>query len=78
MYVALSGVHGTCTLKSWDRIGSENKVPSSSSLHSHVHVLRIEGATCMYMYSSAAFNIDMNGRICGALVHFGCYQHKHK
>ena len=23
-------------------------------------------------------NIDMNGRICGALVQFGCYQHKHK
>ena len=23
-------------------------------------------------------SIDMNGRVCGALVQFGCYQHKHK
>ena len=23
------------------------------------------------MYSSAAINIDMNGRVCGALVQFG-------
>ena len=28
-------------------------------------------------YSSAAINIGMNGRICGALVQFGCYQHRH-
>ena len=31
------------------------------------------GCTCipMYMYT------HMNGRVCGALVQFGCYQHKH-
>ena len=30
------------------------------------------------MYSSAAINTDMNGRVCGALVQFGCYQHRHE
>ena len=29
------------------------------------------------LYGLAAINIDMNGRICGALVQFGCYQHRH-
>ena len=28
--------------------------------------------------NSAAINIDMNGRVCDALVQFGCCQHKHK
>ena len=32
----------------------------------------------LYMYSSAAINIDVNGRVCGVLVQFGCYQHRHK
>ena len=32
---------------------------------------------CSGIASSAAINIDMNGRICGALVLFGCYQHRH-
>ena len=31
-----------------------------------------------YMYSSAAINIDTNGRVCGAPVQFGCYQHRHE
>ena len=25
----------------------------------------------------AAISIDVNGRVCGALVQFGCYQHRH-
>ena len=29
-------------------------------------------------YSSAAISIDMNERVRGALVQFGCYQHRHK
>ena len=28
-------------------------------------------------YSSAAISIDMNGRVCSALVQLGCYQHKY-
>ena len=28
--------------------------------------------------STAAINIDTNGRICGALVQFICYQHRHE
>ena len=31
----------------------------------------------LHCSSSAAINIDMNGRICGALVQFGCYHHRH-
>ena len=29
-------------------------------------------------HSSAAISIDMNGRVCGVLVQFGCYQPKPK
>ena len=28
--------------------------------------------------SSAAVNTDMNGKIYGALVQFGCYQHRYE
>ena len=27
-------------------------------------------------YSLPVINTDMNGRVCGALVQFGCYQYK--
>ena len=27
---------------------------------------------------TTAINTDMNGRVCGALVQFGCYQHRHE
>ena len=29
------------------------------------------------MYCLVTINIDVNGRVCGALVQFGCYQHRH-
>ena len=32
----------------------------------------------MVVYSSAAINTDMNGRVYGAPVQFGCYQHVHE
>ena len=35
------------------------------------------GETRIYGGSAAVY-IDVNGRVCGALVHFGCYQHGHK
>ena len=34
------------------------------------------GEGSMVLYSLAAINIDTNGRVCGALVRFGCYQHR--
>ena len=32
---------------------------------------------CM-QYSLAAVSTDMNGGVCGALVQFGCYQHRYE
>ena len=32
----------------------------------------------LWVYSSAAINTDMNGKIYGALVQFGCYQHRYE
>ena len=30
------------------------------------------------LWCSSAINTDMNGKVCGALVQFGCYQHRHE
>ena len=44
----------------------------------------LEAFTILYMngniygelkYSATTVSIDLNGRVCGALVLFGCYQH---
>ena len=32
----------------------------------------------MLWYSLAVINTDMNGKIYGALVQFGCYQHRYE
>ena len=40
----------------------------------------------IYMYSAllqfdymlSAISMDMNGRVCGTLAQFGCYQHRYK
>ena len=34
-------------------------------------------AALLYLYSFT-INTDMNGRVCGALVQFGCSQHRHE
>ena len=35
-------------------------------------------AYSVYMLSCYQHRYGMEGRVCGALVQFGCYQHKHK
>ena len=40
-----------------------------------VHFARTQVHT---LHSSAAVSIDMNGRVCGALVQLGCYQPEDK
>ena len=41
-------------------------------------ILHITHWLYAYMYSSAAISIDVNERVYGALVQFGCCQHRHK
>ena len=39
----------------------------------------LKNAKTVYSSDLAAINTDnMNGRVCGALVQFGCYQHRHE
>ena len=33
---------------------------------------------CHSEYYLTAINTDMNGRVCGALVQFGCYQYRYE
>ena len=53
----------------------ERFVPPMSKLHVHVHVHAC-GMAAYIVYVHV--HVDMNGRICGALLQFGCYQHRHK
>ena len=40
----------------------------------YTHVLSTAVSYIIYM-CLAAINVDTDGRVCGALVQFGCYQH---
>ena len=41
-------------------------------------LMHMDERSVVLYYSSAAINTDMNGRVCGALIQFDCYQHRHE
>ena len=69
----MHNVHETRLL--WKSVPEHDILRNWDILDRYVTGLKYACILCRTIYSSVAVNTDMNGKINGALVQCGCYQH---